>query len=52
MYTLSTRGRAVGAQAVQLIAEANEEFLRPLTAEEKRLLFEVIGKLRQRAAGR
>lgn len=46
---LTERGRSLGAKAVQLIAEANVEFLKMLTEKERGELRRLIGKLRATA---
>ncbi len=47
---LTERGRAMGTEAVRLIAEANVEFLETLTESENRELRELVAKLRASAA--
>ena len=46
---LTERGKVLGAEAARLIVEANQEFLRDLTEEERRVLHEMIGKVRRNA---
>jgi MarR family transcriptional regulator, organic hydroperoxide resistance regulator len=46
---LTERGKTVGAEAARLIVEANQEFLRDLTEEERHVLHAMIRKLRRQA---
>jgi DNA-binding MarR family transcriptional regulator len=46
---LTEKGKEAGRQAARLIGEANEEFLRELTEEERRILHKTIAKLRRQA---
>lgn len=46
---LTERGKTVGAEAARLIVEANQEFLRDLTEEERHVLHAMIMKLRRQA---
>jgi DNA-binding MarR family transcriptional regulator len=46
---LTERGKTVGAEAARLIVEANQEFLRDLTEEERHVLHAIIMKLRRQA---
>jgi DNA-binding MarR family transcriptional regulator len=43
---LTEKGKAIGAEAARLIEEANQEFLRDLSEEERGFLHETIAKLR------
>ena len=46
---LTKKGKEVGAEAARLIAKANQEFLRDLSEDERRVLHETIAKLRRQA---
>ena len=48
---LTEQGKEMGAEAAQVIAQANREFLAALSAEEQNALMVLIGKLRDQLLG-